>query len=270
MTVQFDAAVGRVRLDPDTFEALVDLGAKASDDTRSATHRADTGGPEGPVAELVAAGVVVDGRPHDVLVPGLAAVTRPLARLETVVASRQGVLVHQGWMSLLSAVLADVGDGSYDFAGVATEFVPTTIARLVRLRPRPRLEPGSVVVTPDLLDGLIDPDDERRARAADELAAALDPHWREVAELVRSGAWCFWSADVLWAPPDRPVTSDADLVSRRVSALDTTAGLLALEADRDGSTAGGLALVPTTPSDVWFLLSGILPSDSELGADAES
>ncbi|GAA2485609.1 hypothetical protein [Terrabacter carboxydivorans] len=258
MTVQFDAGVGRVRLDPATFEALVELGSGTR--TGTADHR-------GPLEDLTAAGAVVDGRPHEVLTPGLAAVTRPLARLEAVVASRQSLLVHQGWMSVLSAVLADVGDGTYDFAGVATEFVPTTIVRLVRLRPRQRLASGSVTVTPDLLDGLIDSDDGRRSRVADDLATALSPHWGEVAELVRSGAWCFWSADVLWAPPGRTVRSDADLSSRRVSALDTTAGMLTLEGGADASGRDHLELTPTTPSDVWFMVSSILPSDADLGAD---
>jgi hypothetical protein len=259
VTIQFDPTVGRVRLDPRAFEALVDLEASAD---RSAA------------ADLSAAGVLVDGRPHQVLAPGLAAVTRPLARLEAVVSSHQGLLVHQGWMSVLSAVLADVGDGTYDFAGVATEFVPTTIARLVRLRPRPRLGPGTVTVTAELLDALIDSDDDRRARAADDLASVLAPRWDEPAELVRAGAWCFWTAEVSWAPPGRPVGSDADLVSRRVCVLDTAAGMLALEssADTSTSTSAGdrLTLVPTTPTDIWFLLSSILPSDADLGVPSPS
>jgi hypothetical protein len=257
VTVQFDATVGRVRLDPTTFEALVDLGSAANGDS------------DGMLADLTAAGVLVDGRAHEVLAPGLAAVTRPLAQLETVVASRQDLLVHQGWMSVLSAVLADVGDGTYDFAGVATEFVPTTIARLVRLRPRPRLAPGSASVTSDLLDGLVDPDDGRRVRAAHDLASALAPHWDEAAELVRAGAWCFWSADVSWAPPGRAVRSDDDLVSRRVSVLDTTAGMLALEGSTGAPGHDRLSLTPTTPTDVWYLLSSILPSDADLGIDTE-
>ncbi|MGO4601881.1 hypothetical protein [Terrabacter sp. 2YAF2] len=261
MTIQFDPTVGRVRLDPRAFDALVDLEASAD---RS------TGADRSAAADLSAAGVLVDGRPHQVLAPGLAAVTRPLARLEAVVSSRQGLLVHQGWMSVLSAVLADVGDGTYDFAGVATEFVPTTIARLVRLRPRPRLDPGTVTVTPELLDALIDPEDHRRARAADDLASVLTPRWGEPAELVRAGAWCFWTAEVSWAPPGRPVRSDADLVSRRVCVLDTAAGMLALESAADTSTDDRLTLVPTTPTDIWFLLSGILPSDAELGVPSPS
>ncbi|GAA2747021.1 hypothetical protein GCM10009868_34780 [Terrabacter aerolatus] len=266
MTVQFDAAVGRVRLDPATFDTLVDLATDAHPD---AHPDARTQAPADARAtdDLTATGVLVDGHPTEVLAPALAAVARPLARLETVVASRHQLLVHQGWLSLLSAVLADVGDGSYDFAGVATEFVPTTIARLVRLRPRTRLGAGSVTVTPDLLDGLLDPDDGRRARAADALGTALASDFAEAAGLVRDGAWCFWSAVVSWAPPGRSVRSDADLVSRRVSVLDTTAGMLALEASGPPG-ADRLSLVPTTPTDVWFLLSSILPSDADLGADA--
>ena len=255
MTIQFDPTVGRVRLDPRAFEALVDLEASAD---RSAA------------ADLSAAGVLVDGRPHRVLSPGLAAVTRPLARLEAVVSSHQGLLVHLGWMSVLSAVLADVGDGTYDFAGVATEFVPTTIARLVRLRPRPRLGPGTVTVTAELLDALIDSDDDRRARAADDLASVLAPRWDEPAELVRAGAWCFWTAEVSWAPPGRPVRSDADLVSRRFCMLDTAAGMLGLESSADTSAGDRLTLVPTTPTDIWFLLSSILPSDADLGVRSPS
>jgi len=255
VTIQFDPTVGRVRLDPRAFEALVDLEASAD---RSAA------------ADLSAAGVLVDGRPHRVLAPGLAAVTRPLARLEAVVSSRQGLLVHQGWMSVLSAVLADVGDGTYDFVGVATEFVPTTIARLVRLRPRPRLGTGTVPVTADLLDALIDPDDDRRARAADDLASVMAPSWDEPAELVRAGAWCFWTAEVSWAPPGRPVRSDADLVSRRFCMLDTAAGILGLESSASTSTGDRLTLVPTTPTDIWFLLSSILPSDADLGVPSPS
>jgi hypothetical protein len=65
------------------------------------------------------------------------------------------------------------------------------------------------------------------------------------------------------------VRSDDDLVSRRVSVLDTTAGMLALEGSTGAPGHDRLSLTPTTPTDVWYLLSSILPSDADLGIDTE-
>lgn len=241
--VVFDPASGRLRLDADTFIALGDLDGTAA--------------PKGAAYDaLRRAGAIVDDQPHVSLRPGLAAVTRPIARLELVSADADTVLLHQGWLSLMSAVLADRGDGSYDFASVATEFLPTVIARLTGFGPRPRLPEAVLTVDERTLEALFEQDAATRTAAVGRLAAAAPAGWEAWTAELEQGAWRLWSADVTWPAPG----TRNQVAGRRVAVLDTEAGLLTVEGDE----SGGLSLVPLTPTDVWLMLSSILPADSEL------
>lgn len=171
MNPVFDVASGRVRLDPTTFEALCRQadppsgpgGALASDSVA--------------LAALQRSGALVDGAVHEALRPALAAVTRSIASLQLVVTGSAGYQLHQGWLSVVSAVLADVGDGSYDFAALGTEFVPTLMARMTRLGLRPHLEPASVAVTEAVLDGLASHEADPRAEAAQAIVALTASVW---------------------------------------------------------------------------------------------
>jgi hypothetical protein len=133
---------GRLRLDAESFIAL-------------AEHLSNPRPGGDPAAcALANAGVLVDGQPHASLRAGLAAVANPLASLQVLVTGQGGVQLHQGWLSILSAVLADVGDGTFDFIGLGTEFVPTAVARMTRLRFRPSVEDAVSRVDESVLDDL--------------------------------------------------------------------------------------------------------------------
>ncbi|MDN5796649.1 MAG: hypothetical protein L0H79_12950 [Intrasporangium sp.] len=246
MTVTFDEASHRLRVDAGSFSALAALAA---------------GTTPGPTTDelvgLTRAGAVMDGRPHAVLEPALAAVAAPLAHLGLVVSGGRGARLHQMWLSVVSAVLADVGDGNYDLVCIGSEFVPTTVARLTRLGLRPRLPGGGppdgwppdrrLPVETGLLDALCSTQDEGRFDAIRSLAARVPESWPTLASQLDAGEWRFWVADVTWPHG-----------SRRLVVLDTQAGLLTPVGDH------ATMLVPTTPTDVWRRLTSILPSDDDL------
>lgn len=245
MTVGFDPGTGRVRLDAVHFEAL----CRQYDAPGSADPEA--------VAALQRAGALVAGVAPASLQPALAAVQRPIAKLDLLVTGAGGYLLHQGWMSIGSAVLADLGDGDYDFAAVATEFVPTLVARLTRLGLRPHLPQGRVALTTDVLDGLGSVDAAARADALRAVVAAASSTWPQWASRADGGEWRFWVADLSWAT--RSAAGDDGEGARRLGVVDTGAGLLRV----DGGDAGP-ALVAVTPTEVWHLLSSILPADDDV------
>lgn len=228
MNPVFAADSGRVRLDPTTFEALCRV---ADPPSRSAA--------------------------------ALAAVQQPIASLQLLITGSAGYQLHQGWLSVVSAVLADVGDGSYDFAAIGTEFVPTLVARMTRLGLRPHLEPATVAVTEAVLDGLVSHETGPRAEAAQALVAATASTWPAWAAAAQAGDWRFWVADVTWPAPAGEAASDE--AGRRLAVLDTGAGLVRVDGDESGPR-----LVAVTPTEVWRLLSGILPADDDLAAAALS
>ncbi|WP_343989677.1 hypothetical protein, partial [Terrabacter terrae] len=155
MSVDFDATTGHLQLDPEAFIGLVDYATE----------------PEGVCDELVArlhrAGVVSDGRPHLLLRNALAAVTSSLGSLQVLVSTPGEVTLHQCWVAFVSALLSDLGDGTYEFAAVSTDFLPTAIARRTGLAPRPRLEQAKAVVDESLLDALSAGSDRTRVAGGD-------------------------------------------------------------------------------------------------------
>ncbi|OFE17856.1 hypothetical protein BA895_13745 [Humibacillus sp. DSM 29435] len=251
MNPVFDPASGRIRLDATTFETLCREfdspsppgSAPASDVT--------------PLAPLRTSGALVDGVVHEALRPALAAVQRPIAMVHLVVAGAAGRQLHQGWLSVVSAVLADLGDGSYDFAAVGTEFVPTLVARLTRLGLRPHLPAGRVPVTEAVLDGLAAHKAAPRAAAAQALVSTTASVWPAWSAAVSAGDWRFWVVDVTW--PERAGGAASASSGRRLAVLDTSAGLLRVDVDDSGPM-----LVAVTPTEVWRLLSGMLPGDDDL------
>lgn len=269
MNPAFDADSGRIRLDATAFEALCRVADPAS---RSAAALASDAA---PLAALHGSGALVDGVAHEALRPALAAVQQPIASLQLLVTGSAGYRLHQGWLSVVSAVLADVGDGSYDFAAIGTEFVPTLVARMTRLGLRPHLGPASVAVTETVLDALASHEAGPRAEAAQTLVSATASTWPAWSAAAQGGDWRFWVADVTWpAPADtaasaNTATSDdtaaSDDAGHRLAVLDTGAGLLRVDGDDSGPR-----LVAVTPTEVWHLLSSILPADDEVAAAAPS
>lgn len=241
MSVTFDATTGHLRLDADAFIGLVEYATdpdSACDDV---------------VARLSDAGAVVGGAPHPVLRNALAAVTCSLGSLQVLVTGPRGVLLHQAWVAFVSAMLTDQADGTYDFAAVSTDFVPTAIARQTRLRARPVLAPGSVAVDEALLDDLASNASSARDDGSEALARLLVP-WPDAEAAVRAGRWRLSVVDIAF--PARGQT-----VVRRLAWVDAEAGLLRVEADEQGP-----CLVPTTSTALWRAVVGILPTDTDLGS----
>lgn len=242
MSVVFDATTGHLQLDPEAFIGLVDYATE----------------PEGVCDELVArlhrAGVVSGGRPHPLLRNALAAVTSSFGSLQVLLVSTPGsVTLHQCWVAFVSAVLSDVGDGTYEFAAVSTDFLPTEIARRTGLAPRPRLEQAEAVVDESLLDALSAGSARTRVDGGVALAEALAA-WPAAATAVRAGRWSLAVADVAFPTPSGTVV-------RRLAWIDTEAGLLRVEADDRGPV-----LVPTTSTALWGAVVALLPTDAETGS----
>jgi hypothetical protein len=232
----FDATTAGLRLDA---EAFITLAEYAVDAAAACEHT---------LRDLEEVGAVVDGSPHPALRGALAAVTNSLASLQVLVTDPDGVVLHQGWLARVSAMLTDLGDGTYDFASLGTEFVPTTVARFTGLEPRPRLEPGAVVVDEDMLHGLVSNSSSERAAAGEVLADRLAP-WPAASNAARAGGWRTSCVDIAFPVRDRTVT-------RRLAWVDTDAGVLRVEADERGAV-----LVPTSPTGLWRALVSLLPAD---------
>jgi hypothetical protein len=242
MSVTFDATTSTLRLDADAFITLVEYATDPD------------GACEDVVERLSDAGAVIDGSPHPVLRNALAAVTTSLGSLQVLVTGPDGVRLHQAWVAFVSALLTDLADGTYDFAAVSTEFVPTCIARLTGLQARPRLDPASAVVDERLLDDLASNSPEARAAGSEALADLLAP-WPQACAAVRAGRWQLSVVDIAFQARDRTVV-------RRLAWVDVDAGLLRVEADEHGPT-----LVPVTSTAVWRAIVSILPTDAETGSD---
>jgi hypothetical protein len=125
--VHFDAETATLRLDRETFAALV---AHAARPTGDAAHLAD----------LREAGAVRDDQYHPALEQGLDAVLNPVCRLEVRVADAHGREDHgDGWVAGLAAGFLLPAQGRLcDFAVLHPSFVPERLARIVGLGPRPR------------------------------------------------------------------------------------------------------------------------------------
>jgi hypothetical protein len=245
MSVDFDPANATLRLDAETFITLAELPSDAVD-------ACDTS-----LGKLVDAGAVQDGVPHPALRLGLAAVSGSVASLQVLVAGRDDVRLHHGWLSGESALLTDLADGTYDFAAVSTEFVPTTIAQLTGLQGRPRLDAASAVVDESLLDDLASNSASARADGGEALADLLAP-WPRVSAAVRAGHWRLSVVDIAFQARERTVV-------RRLAWVDTDAGLLRVEVDEHGP-----ALVPTTSTALWRAIVSILPADAETETTTET
>jgi hypothetical protein len=245
VSIDFDPTSASLRLDAEAFITLVELPSDVVDACDASFDR------------LVAAGAVLDGVPHPALRPALAAVSGSLASLQVLVAGTDDVRLHHGWLSNASALLTDLGDGTYDFATTGGEFVPESVARLTHLRPRPRLGAGSAVVDEAVLDDLASSTAATREAGAETLAGLAAP-WPSVAAAVRAGAWQLSLVDVSFAAAGRTI-------ARRLAWVDTEGGMLRVEVDERGPV-----LVPATTSDVWRAVVAVLPEELDPGAVVRS
>jgi hypothetical protein len=241
--VHFDAETATLRLDRETFTALV---AYAAQPTGDPAH----------LAELREAGAYRDGRFHPALEEGLDAVLNPVCRLEVRVAGAQGREDHcDGWVTGDAAGFLLPGrEGLCDFAIVHPGFVPEQLARVVGLGPRPRAPAaGPLELETRLLDELTAADPGRRTGA---LRRVLDTSPEAAGALARTLATGFqarWEAVMRWLPAPRSAGQ------RAVQVIDTATGLWAVEPG-----CAGLAVWPTTPTAVWRRFVTLLPRDDEL------
>ncbi len=203
---------------------------------------------ERSLAALTATGWVADGAPAGVLAEGLAALTAPVCELDLQRGARRG---RGGVGERFATLVVPAREGAgYRLIVVTTAFLPDVLGRLNDVSPRPRLAPG-------LLLRYAQGDFARiLARRDAALAAALagdDDTALAAAELV-DGLREHWRVDARWA------SAGGGHGGRAVEVLDTDRGLWRVVPD-----GAAVELRPSTPTQVFRALAGLLPSDAELG-----
>ena len=241
--VRFDAETATLRMDRETFAALV---AHAAQPTGDAAH----------LAELYEAGALRDGRYHPALEQGLDAVLNPVCRVDVRVADAHGRDDHcDGWVAGHAAGFLLPAQGEFwEFVVLHPSFVPEQLARIVGLGPRPRASTARPLeLATELLDELTASDPGRRADAPQRVPGTSSEEAWAIARALATGFRARWEVVVRWLPA--PGSSG----QRAMHVIDTETTLWAVE---PGGT--GLVVSPTTPTAVWRLLVTLLPRDEEL------
>lgn len=209
------------------------------------------------VADLVTLGVLDDsGAPHRLLAPAVSAALHPLVKTRVRVCAPDATVVHPGWAHLeAAAVLAGVEADAYDLVTVTPPHLPSVIARLVGLGPRPVQDAVAFDVDAAVVDALFAEDPGDRLRGATTLASALPGHLEGWRSAIAAGAWKAWEARATWAGPAGPT-------GRRVVALDSPAGFLLV----GESSASTRPVLTATPARLWAGLVHLLPESDELAA----
>lgn len=231
MTVLFDAGTGRLRLSQDSWQALHEWSAGRS------RHGAQT-------AALHDAGVIDQGQPHRTLVPALEAALEPLATLSVEQRDHDGRrLDGAGWATRgAAALLLDAPDDLRELATVHPAMLPAALARVVALGPRMRGATAPLHVRDAVASRLLGSDPDERHRVVEDLGADLLPG-------LAGGPWNHWTVLARWE-------SDGQ---RAVTVLDSSHQMWLVERG-----AGVHVLWPADPTQVWRLLTRLLPSDDEL------
>jgi hypothetical protein len=243
MAVLFDTDTARLRLDRDTFDALV-------------AWLRGAGGDRGRLEELRSSGVIEGGQPHPALIPGFEAITDALIRLSIQMRDGNGRSERgEGWVSGEAvAILLDLPGGLCEFLVIHPIFLPAGLAKVVQLGPRLRPVAVPVQVKPELLELLTDSNPAVREAAADRLVDSA-PN-REVESAMRAmivGLHRSWYVATEWVGPDGTPGS------RALHVLDTDAGLWVVEPRTEVSVVW-----PTTPTAVFRALTRLLPNDNDL------
>lgn len=171
----------------------------------------------------------------------------PYARMEVEVGTAASIQLHHGWIGHPGALVVDLGDQGADLVEVDLAFLPAAVARLTRLRQRPRLAGRGGRVDRSVLDVLVGPIRPGRQGSAAALAAAAAP-WPDVAACLESGAWRLCAVDVADSRTGSTETA-------QVSWLDTPAGVLRVDDDPAGPVLAG-----TSAEAVWQAVLEALPS----------
>lgn len=250
--VAFDPASGSLRLTAETFEALVGVLAGG----RPAPSE------EAELDALASSGALGATGPHELLVPGLAAVVAPLCQVRVWVTGSAGEQMHQGWISREAAALLLAVEGTtYEFLTLLPEHVPTVVAAVVRLGPRARwneqVRLETVQATRADIDAVLSEHHREREAGVRALCTAAGPSMSAWGEALRSGPWRAWHAEVVWEIPG------GEVAGRGIVAVDTEQGILIAEPTADD----GVLLRPTSPTVIWRAITRLLPSDGEIAFD---
>jgi len=231
MTVLFDAETGRLRLSADSWQALRLWGQGRSRDGER-------------TAALHDAGVIERGRPHPSLVPALEAALEPVVTLAIEQRDNQGSRIDgTGWVVPgIAALLLDAPDELCELVTVHAAMLPSALARVVALGPRDRGATSPLHVPDGAMDRLLGADTGARRAVANELGKDRLPD-------IADGPWNHWSIRAQWAPDGQ----------RTVTVLDTSRQMWLVVRP----TPGVHTLCPTDPTQVWRLLTRLLPTDDE-------
>jgi len=200
--------------------------------------------PNADAAALAAAGLLQDSRPSVLLSRALAARSSPVCTVEL----HRGDRVGHGWLDGEAALFVTpaADPRQANLTAVATGLVTDLLARMNGLGPRPRADPPvRITLAPGTLATAL----ATRSIAGTGLGVPEDAALGQVLDTLRA----HWSVEARWHPsPDSPGV-------RAVEVLDADCGLWLVVPD--GPT---VELWPTTPTQVFRLLAGLLPSDREL------
>lgn len=244
MSLHFDSATARVRLDEDGFSALL---AHANAEPISATA----------TRELRDSGVLSDAGLDRRVLPGLGAIIDPVCEGALQILDDKGKhLTGHLWISPTAATfLLDSVPGMRDLIAVGPGFFPVSVAQAVGLGPRPRLEWTRTQMSAQAFDGIAEAHPGMREREAARVRFSYDdPVVHHILDLLTAGRWQLWSLQLQWEP-----TPDAEGM-RGIQIFDTSQGILRVEADTDET----LEVISSTPTEVWEMLTLMLPSDGEV------
>lgn len=205
---------------------------------------------------LAAAGLVRDGDIHPALVEAFATTATPDSRLTVFLADQDGSDVRgTGWMAAGAGLLAvDAPDKRVDLLPVPPGFFPSSLSRLLRLGPRPRLEFQQVLAPHKLVEDLLSTRSRTRAKAVRLIAeSSQDANTQRFAELIASGPWRWQNVRVEWP------SAEGDVAARALHVWDSAAGMAIFETQGDK-----VAIDPMDPSTLYLLLTRLLPVEEEL------
>lgn len=241
--IEFDAEAGLCRLPTVVYEALVDLvrGVELPHSLR---------------APLTDAGLLVDGRMHAALELPLSAAANPECVLAFFQAAHDGHEARASGSVVGGAgvLTLETSDQRVELLPLAPGFVPSSLARLFRLGPRPRLAFQPVLAPHDLVEDLLSDRPRTRARATRYVAkSSAEAHTQRLAALLETGPWTWNSVRAEWP------ASDGTVAARALHVWDSDDGMAIFENRGDK-----VAIDPMDPATLFLLFTRLLPRPGEL------
>ncbi|UYM07767.1 hypothetical protein [Solicola gregarius] len=243
MTATFDPDTGRATLDRVSFDALLALAAGADPPARG-------------LEKAQEAGLVSGSSLHPAVRTPIAAAADPVAVARLEMRNEEGKLVvGECWVSTEAATyLVGQPGGDLELISTAPSFFPVSISRLVGLSPRPRTGFQPWRMPREMVDDTLCDDPERRLTATTAISgSAGDEATTAYADALAKGPWWYWNLGVHW-----PGTDESD-GARSLHIVDTQLGMAILSLSDEL-----IAVDPTNPTEVFWLLTAILPRDNEL------